>query len=76
VLAAAAAAALPDLTRSRFFGGFWASDAAGWLAAAGYRVLDDGEGPPRRPRPAPAQRRLLAAADRQIQYVSPVPISR
>lgn len=46
------------------------------LAAAGHRVLGDGEGPPRPPRPAPAQRSLLAAADRQIQYVSPVPISR
>lgn len=42
------------------------------LAAAGHGVLDDREGPPRPPRPAPAQRRLLAAADRQIQYVCPV----
>jgi hypothetical protein len=38
------------------------------LHSAGHGVLDDGEGPPRPPRPAPAQRRLLAAADRPIQY--------
>jgi malate dehydrogenase (decarboxylating) len=43
------------------------------LAAAGHGVLDDREGPPRPPWPAPAQRRLLAAADRQIQYVCPRP---
>jgi hypothetical protein len=36
---------------------------------AGYGVLHDGEGPARPPRPAPTQRRLLAAADRPIQYV-------
>lgn len=37
---------------------------------AGHGVLNDGEGPAWPPRPAPAQRRLLAATDRPIQYVN------
>lgn len=41
---------------------------AGCAASAGNGVLDDGEGPARPPRPAPAQCRFLAAADRPIQY--------
>jgi hypothetical protein len=45
------------------------SDPAASVDGAGYGVLDDGEGPARPPRPPPTKRRLLAAADRPIQYV-------
>jgi hypothetical protein len=42
------------------------SDPAASVDGAGYGVLDDGEGPAR---PPPTKRRLLAVADRPIQYV-------